>query len=727
MTPPLDRADSPGWSLSDIYLVLFRHKTGILTCSFIGIALAVAARLLLSPPYQSEAKLFIRYVAETKAPAPAAGLATAKSPDQRGETILDSEMEIITSWDLARQVAEAVGPRTILGDAPPGNELNRAAADIRRDLLVESPPRSSVIRLAYRHRDPQVAPRVLREVIDHYLRLHVEIHRASGTVDEFLTRETDQLRAQLAQTEEDLRRSRNKAGVLSLEDAKRTYTEQIASLRQQIFATQAELAERTAILEELRKRSPTPAAAPTLPVNETVAPTERVEEYRSLVLRLEALHRMEQDLLTQFRDENARVKDVRAQIAAVEKSRAELEATYPQFTRSKLALPPSAAGAPASAETDLETQSIRVAALESKLKLLNTQMNALRAEAAGVDDLEPAIAELRRKKDLAETNYRYYASTLEQARVDEAFGAGRVSNISQIQTPSPAVRDTSGLQKIMLVLGGGGILVGLSWAFVAELYLDRTVKHRTDIERLLHPPVLLSIPDARRPGRSRAPALAALRDGTASEFLRPFHETLRDRLIGFFESNGLDHKPKLVAVTGVGKGVGISTTAAGLARSLSEIGEGNVLLVDMTIGQESARHFVRGTAMCDLDQVLETQSRDPAQVEANLFVVAEGANHEQLSRRLPQRFAHLAPKLRASEFDYIIFDLPAVSPISITPRVAGFMDMLVLVVQSEVTGQDVMQRAAALLGERRVPVAVVLNRTRAYLPAWLKQDSGFEA
>ena len=44
----------------------------------------------------------------------------------------------------------------------------------------------------------------------------------------------------------------------------------------------------------------------------------------------------------------------------------------------------------------------------------------------------------------------------------------------------------------------------------------------------------------------------------------------------------------------------------------------------------------------------------------NLFVAAESANHNGLSRHLPLRFSRLAPRLKASNFDYVIFDLPPV-------------------------------------------------------------------
>src|SRR5262249_55502718 len=76
--------------------------------------------------------------------------------------------------------------------------------------------------------------------------------------------------------------------------------------------------------------------------------------------------------------------------------------------------------------------------------------------------------------------------------------------------------------------------------------------------------------------------------------LRPFHETLRDRLITYFEVRNLTHKPKLVALTSCADGSGVSTTAAGLAASLSETGDGNVLLVDMNSQQGEAHHFYKG-------------------------------------------------------------------------------------------------------------------------------------
>jgi Mrp family chromosome partitioning ATPase len=202
--------------------------------------------------------------------------------------------------------------------------------------------------------------------------------------------------------------------------------------------------------------------------------------------------------------------------------------------------------------------------------------------------------------------------------------------------------------------------------------------------------------------------------------LQPFHETLRDRLIGFFESRNMTHKPKLIAVTGLRRGAGVTTTAAGLARSLSETGEGNVLLVDMTAEQGSAQQFNKGKPVCGLDEALETRSH--ALVTDNFYVVSESSNSDRLSRNLPQRFTRLVPKLKASGFDYIIFDMPAVNQLSITPRLASFMDMVMMVVESEKTDREMVEGACAMLAESKAHVGIVLNKTKNYVPNGLQQQ-----
>lgn len=204
--------------------------------------------------------------------------------------------------------------------------------------------------------------------------------------------------------------------------------------------------------------------------------------------------------------------------------------------------------------------------------------------------------------------------------------------------------------------------------------------------------------------------------------LRPFYDTLRDRLITYFEVKNLTHNPKLVALTSCGERAGVSSTAAGLAAALSETGEGNVLLVDMNVEKGAAHHFYKGHLSCGIDEVLTKDKRQEAMVQDNLYVVSESSNEDTLPRVLPKRFSSLVPKLKASDYDYIIFDMPPMSQISITPRLARFMDMVMVVVESEKTNRDVVQRAVGMLTESRANVGVILNKRKNYVPKSIQQE-----
>jgi Mrp family chromosome partitioning ATPase len=169
------------------------------------------------------------------------------------------------------------------------------------------------------------------------------------------------------------------------------------------------------------------------------------------------------------------------------------------------------------------------------------------------------------------------------------------------------------------------------------------------------------------------------------------------------------------------EGAGVTTIAAGLAASLSETGDGNVLLVDMS-QQGAAHQFYQGDLACGLDDALEAGKRGSALVQDNLYFATEATNNDRLPQALPKRFKHLVPRLKASDYDYIIFDMPPISQISVTARLARFMDMVLVVVESEKTDRQVVKRAGSMLAESGANVGIVLNKGRTYVPRRFLQE-----
>ncbi len=132
--------------------------------------------------------------------------------------------------------------------------------------------------------------------------------------------------------------------------------------------------------------------------------------------------------------------------------------------------------------------------------------------------------------------------------------------------------------------------------------------------------------------------------------------------------------------------------------------------MDVNGDQGSAHLFYKGKPGCDVEEVLEPDSRAEGLVQENVYVASlhEGTCAE-LAMVLPKRFDHLVPKLNASDYDYIVFDMPPVSPTSATPRLASHMDITLLVLESEKTGQHSAARCSAPTRESRANVAPVLN------------------
>lgn len=709
-------------SVSDIYYILFKHKWKIIVLSLLGlVAAGVAYRFWPNTIYRSEAKLFVRYIKESQAPLPATDDAEIKSPDQRGETVINGEVEILGSMDLAKQVALAVGPERILEAYGGGSDVDAAAGAIHGGLAVSAGRGSRVIELTFEHPDDAVVQPVLQALITEYLKKHVEIHLEPGMFDGVLANETRDLRAKLVQTEEELRQLQAKAGILSLDDAKRANVEQMSKLQHQIWDTSIDLAQRQAALEDYRQAQAAIAAVP----------ANTVQAYRVALGSLESQTAKYQEMLSTYNAESAVMQNLQRRISDTIATKQKLEASYPLLARIVPAPATKAAPAADGAVYDPAAEENQIRLLGARLRVLRTDFARMRREAQDLGSLEMSITDLQRKKELEESQYRYFSSSLEKARINETLDDSRVTNITTIEAPTAPVRFVGKLYKVVAGIGVSGIGAGLALAFCLELFLDQTVRRSTEIETGLGLPLFFSLPNIRKRLRG-GDAVAALPGpagvgrpqletrvpaGLASHF-----DALRDQLSFYFDVRGLTKKPKLIAVTSCGDRSGVSTVAAGLAASISKTGEGDVLLVDMNMNHHAPHRFRKGVAEVGLNEILDGRHRDEAQVSDNLYVVPHATNGERTERIVPKQFTNIIPRLRASEYDCIIFDMPPVSQVSVTPQLARFMDMVFLLVEAEKTNRGAVKRASNLLAQASCTFSVIVNRTRNYLPAALLQE-----
>ena len=726
---------------SDIAYILFRHKWKIILLTLAGIGGAVGLFLTQKPLFVSEARLLIRYVQETRNVSPLDSADAIKSPDSRGENILNSEMDLITSLDLAVEVANAVGPSNIVDTAGLPYPEMAAAVTVQRGIAVDSPRKSNVLRLSFRHADPGAARTVLSNLVAGYLRMHARVHRALGVLDD-LGRQAEVRRGDLEKVEAQLRELKDSLGITSMDEAKRSNAEQMGRVKQELYTTESDLAEARAALG-YHATNLVAAATPTeIPTAIPVIPREKVAAYQRLQEELENLKKRRQEQLLQYTKEHIFVTTLTERIETLDGERARLEAETPGLDTYVASVAPrvSSTGTPLPAPVDRTQEISRVAGLEARWETLQKRLTQLQSEQAKLNAKAPDVADLERKRDTFEKEYRYYSTAVEEARVDAALTSGRLANIGVVQSASPPARDVKTLIQVVLGVLFGGFVLGLTIAVGMEFYADQTLRRPSQVTRNLNVPVFLTVPRlslADRPNAARAlpapssgnhakslPATSPDEpDGEASP-LMSYAEALRDRVIMHFQLRELHHKPKLVGITSCGRNAGATTLATHLAASLSETGEGNVLYVDANpdLGP-SVQAFYRGKQATSIAAVLDHDARSSAKVNENFYMAA--LNESGVPGKvgvLPKKLANLLPQMKASDFDYIIFDLPPVTQTSATARVAGLLDMTLLVLESEKTHGDLAKQVTGLLKQSRADVAAVLNKHRRYIPRSLDPD-----
>ncbi|HEV2695331.1 MAG TPA: Wzz/FepE/Etk N-terminal domain-containing protein [Verrucomicrobiae bacterium] len=738
---PAHPLPGPGLTLVDIYFVVFRRKWVILICGLLGIAAAAGYYFMHQPKYESSAKLMIKYVSDSRPVNPVDNSAQVTTSDPNA-ALLNAEMDVLTSFDVYEQVATNVGPEKILAKVGGGSDGIVAAGVISSGVKIVPSHDSSVIQITFSHPDRNVVGPVLDALIQAYREKHIKVHKSIAIPDDFLMEKTSDLQQQIAQIDEELRQAKTNAGIIDVADAEKSYSDEIALLRQELFKAEADLAEHQASVSDMN------AAAKISSTNgmgdDQKIPDDLMIRYKAACTRIDFLQKRLTEFSYQgFTESNKLVVEARGQISDATKLKSSLESQCPALA----ALDFSTVAASSSPTASNSGISPQVTSLPTRIKTLRAQLAQVQGEAVKMGDAEGKINDLLRKKKIKESYFENFKSQLEHKQIDEALGPGQLySNIPIIEDPTPPFRDFKKFYKTIGALLVGGFLFGIGLAFLIEFYLDRTIKRPIEVQTKLKIPFFLSIPDLNQGNRKALGAPVRKQLGYANgkaaaggavavketplevmswEVNRRFdsyYDALRDRLVVYFESINLTRKPKLVAVTSTHKGAGVSTIAAGLASSLSETGDGRVLLVDMNLENGAAQQFFQGKPSCKLDDALESETRDGALVSENLYVVTEDTFTDKLPRALPKRFASLIPKLKASDYDYIIFDMPPVSPTSVTARLSGFMDTVMLVIESEKTDQQVVQQANALLAQSKANVTAVLNKTKTYIPARLHQD-----
>lgn len=684
-------------------LAIFRRRlrlfAAIVLIVFLA-ALVVTARM--TPRYTAQAQVMLNtrqeQVVDTKA-------VLSNLPAESG--VIDTEVEVLQSRDLARQVAEklqlerdpefnwALRPPTGIkaliarmqgkSVAPPPppttpNEIllgrERAASALQNGLAVRRSGLTYIIAIAYTALNPEKAALIANAYAEQYIQNQIQAkYSANSQANTFLDSRLNQLRGEVLAAEAAVEQYRSANNLLTSSGA--TLTEQeISSYNQQLATTQAEQA-----AEEARLRAA-----------------------RSQLARGSSGDDVGEAL------QSSVVSQLRGQRAVVTARVADLQARYgprhPEMLRAQQELAAIDGQIQAEIQRVISNLEARVQVARDRTNSVQGSIGRARGTLAGNNAAGVRLNELERNAEAVRTLYKglldRYQETTSRAGVETADS--RI--VSAAKAPgSPSSPNIP----VNLVLGFiFAVGAGLTAVVIMEM-LDDGVLTADDVEARLGLPTLGSVPllmsIADRKDRHMPPTEYLL-----NRPLSGFAEAFRSLRTSILYAR-LGQAVKVVTVTSALPGEGKTTTSVCLAISAAQAGS-RVVVVDCDIRRRNVSRLLGVDAQKGLLDVLDGSA---TLKEAALLDETSGAWILPLAKRefTPHEVfntpaMHDLLKQLREQFDLVILDTAPLLAIAETRVLASQSDAVVFLTRWRKTPAKASNAALQILRQSDAKIAGVV-------------------
>lgn len=369
---------------------------------------------------------------------------------------------------------------------------------------------------------------------------------------------------------------------------------------------------------------------------------------------------------------------------------------------------------------------IRTSIIEEVTRLAETSRNELEAARQRQKELEKQLAEAisqSRMTNSAELTIRELEIRAKGLRaMHEAFQQHYMGSAQEtFPTPetrvifpaSPPERKSKPKTKLMLGVGlVAGLALGIGLALLRDV-MDRVFRTSSQLEAALELPCLSLVPvlSARKTPKSRIPPQQQtedLRSRTLANVPTIHRAVIEMPLSRFTEAIrsiklAIDHSPakvsnQVIGITSALPNEGKTTIAASLAQLIGHGGK-RVIIVDCDLRNPSLSASLAPEATFGLLEVVNGSRsledaiwRDPKTNLAFLPIVRRGVLFHTSEILSADNVSTLFDRLRQT-YDYIIVDLPPLSPLVDVRVTASLIDCYVLVVEWGRTKIDVVQHA----------------------------------
>ena len=613
-------------------------------------------------------------------------------------TKLETQIKIVGSDTIAASVIRQLGLHRnkafagMLAEQSPKDfdsltptQRVRLVNALHRSLTVQLVPKTEIIEIHFRSKDPGLAADITNSVATTYIEHNFQTkYRSTLQTADWLTKQLDDLKKNAESSQEKLIAYQKKTGILGTDETHNIIIDKLGDLNKELSQ-----AEGDRILKEAKFR---------------IASTENPELIASIAPEsvLGALYKQRSEVRAEY-----------AQMAA------KYGAAYPRVIQlqSQLNELDSAIGD----EITKVGQAVHAeykAALKSE-EMLKASFDQQKQEAYKLNEDAIQYAIMRRDVESSRDLYEGLLKKLKEAGIMAGL---KSSNINIVDPASVPIEPVEPKIPFNIALGClGGLLFGMALAFVVE-NVDNSIRTPEDIENYCSLPSLGVIPSVLMVGTNSKNGQKALAAAGTKQFIPPV--TMEQRNSGTAEAfralrtslllSSPGTPPQVILVTSAMMQEGKTFTALNLAVVLAQTGQ-SVLLVDSDMRRPAVNKYLgiamnRGLSAClagteDPDAVVLKIEEVPG-----LNIVTAGhmppyPSEMLASEAMPRLIRHWREKYR-----YIVIDTPPVLAVTDAVVCAGIADVVVLIARSEQTGRQSLLRARDLLRKVRANIAgVVVN------------------
>jgi len=413
--------------LLDAVGVISRRRWLVAGVFAVTLLLVVVWTVTAPKQYEARMKILVKNFRANMVVSTGTNAQTAP-PTEVSEAEINTEIELLNSNDLLRQVAVAsdlakAETVTKAGGDQGQLKLEMAVARSHRNLKISPVRKANIIEINYTASDPQQVIKVLRQLSATYLEAHVRIHGTPGTYD-FFSKQADQYLTVLKNAGRALTEFRAKNDIVLFVQQKDEVLRRASESGSMLLATEAAIREYTRALADARGQA-SKAEARVVTQNRTSS-YQSVERLSTMIVELE--NRRTQ-LLAKYRPDDRLVQEVTDELtnteAALDKAK--------KLTGSEQATDINPVKQ--SLELDIAKQQAQLSGLEARRQALAEQARSYRGRLNKLDNSTAEYESMIRNEKEAEENYLLYARKTEEARIADALDQQKIANVSIAEHP----------------------------------------------------------------------------------------------------------------------------------------------------------------------------------------------------------------------------------------------------------------------------------------------------